>query len=286
MSYTPTTWNTGDVITAEKLNNLEGGVEKATPFVVKISYDDNSDSYSIDSTYDEIAQKLFGNNHDEFNPDAVVLEYNECIYKYDYSYSFALDGNLRFKSTFFDYADDDCIYVIYYDIKKISGEDVVEYGETNNRYVSPVSIDNVPQEEGNYKPYLYVDQYGGNIVWESASDSSDVSGDIITLYVHYNTTNGFTLNPQYSLDDLAATDKRILITSFNGDASNASNIRIFTTVEAYCNSITDWNLMFEGYCIADYNGNDYFGMLSCIVGRTAQNNICGFYPISQMINTN
>ena len=26
MSYTPTTWNTGDTITAEKLNNLEGGV--------------------------------------------------------------------------------------------------------------------------------------------------------------------------------------------------------------------------------------------------------------------
>ena len=27
MSYTPTTWNTGDVITAEKLNKLEQGVQ-------------------------------------------------------------------------------------------------------------------------------------------------------------------------------------------------------------------------------------------------------------------
>lgn len=27
MSYTPTTWNTGDVITAEKLNKLEQGVK-------------------------------------------------------------------------------------------------------------------------------------------------------------------------------------------------------------------------------------------------------------------
>lgn len=29
MSYTPTTWATGDTITAEKLNHLEGGVEAA-----------------------------------------------------------------------------------------------------------------------------------------------------------------------------------------------------------------------------------------------------------------
>ena len=29
MAYTKTTWNTGDVITAEKLNNLEQGVEDA-----------------------------------------------------------------------------------------------------------------------------------------------------------------------------------------------------------------------------------------------------------------
>ena len=29
MSYTPTTWATGDVITAEKLNKLEGGVANA-----------------------------------------------------------------------------------------------------------------------------------------------------------------------------------------------------------------------------------------------------------------
>ena len=29
MAYTPNTWNTGDVITAEKLNNLEHGVAAA-----------------------------------------------------------------------------------------------------------------------------------------------------------------------------------------------------------------------------------------------------------------
>lgn len=29
MSYTPTTWETGDIITAEKLNNMESGIAEA-----------------------------------------------------------------------------------------------------------------------------------------------------------------------------------------------------------------------------------------------------------------
>lgn len=34
MAYVKTTWQTGDVITAEKLNNMEGGIENATPLIV------------------------------------------------------------------------------------------------------------------------------------------------------------------------------------------------------------------------------------------------------------
>ena len=36
MSYTPTEWETGDVVTAEKLNKLEGGVEKASKHVIPL----------------------------------------------------------------------------------------------------------------------------------------------------------------------------------------------------------------------------------------------------------
>lgn len=32
MSYTKTTWNTGDTITAEKMNKIEDGVESAFGF--------------------------------------------------------------------------------------------------------------------------------------------------------------------------------------------------------------------------------------------------------------
>ena len=40
MSYTPTEWQTGDVITAEKLNNMESGIAGATEvLLVNVIYD-------------------------------------------------------------------------------------------------------------------------------------------------------------------------------------------------------------------------------------------------------
>lgn len=38
MSYTPTNWQTGDVITAEKLNKLEGGVVDTELYYIKIRF--------------------------------------------------------------------------------------------------------------------------------------------------------------------------------------------------------------------------------------------------------
>lgn len=51
MSYNKTTWSTGDTITAEKLNNIEGGIEEAN------SGDNNNilliHAYGIYDDYDE-----------------------------------------------------------------------------------------------------------------------------------------------------------------------------------------------------------------------------------------
>lgn len=41
MSYTPTEWATGDVITAEKLNNIEGGLSNLN-MVIPILYDEDN----------------------------------------------------------------------------------------------------------------------------------------------------------------------------------------------------------------------------------------------------
>ena len=55
MSYTKTTWSDGDVITAEKLNNIESGVENAGIFIV------NANEGVLNKTWQEIYNALNNN---------------------------------------------------------------------------------------------------------------------------------------------------------------------------------------------------------------------------------
>ena len=45
MSYTPTTWQTGDTITAEKLNKMEGGIEANTPLIINFHESEDMSMY-------------------------------------------------------------------------------------------------------------------------------------------------------------------------------------------------------------------------------------------------
>lgn len=51
MSYTKNTWNTGDTVTAEKLNNLENGVVNAGALKVVISYDETTSVETLSETF-------------------------------------------------------------------------------------------------------------------------------------------------------------------------------------------------------------------------------------------
>lgn len=53
MSYTPTEWAKGDVVTSAKLNKLEQGVADAV-FVFAFLYDDKTHTYSADKPYADI----------------------------------------------------------------------------------------------------------------------------------------------------------------------------------------------------------------------------------------
>ena len=70
MSYTPTVWTTGDIVTAEKLNKMEGGIEDANEgggssdspiFYVTISYDETTGEPESDKTFEEIATAFAAN---------------------------------------------------------------------------------------------------------------------------------------------------------------------------------------------------------------------------------
>lgn len=56
MSYIPTEWKTGDVVTAEKLNKLESGVAGSGggALVVNVSFDEATSTYTADKTAGEI----------------------------------------------------------------------------------------------------------------------------------------------------------------------------------------------------------------------------------------
>lgn len=51
--YVPTEWATGDVITADKLNHIEDGIEQAISFPV-VTFTSKNGSYVCDKTYQEL----------------------------------------------------------------------------------------------------------------------------------------------------------------------------------------------------------------------------------------
>ena len=62
MAYTKTTWQNGDLITAQKLNKLEQGVAAIShllfPVNVEAFYADYSMVYFADKTYDEVCELM------------------------------------------------------------------------------------------------------------------------------------------------------------------------------------------------------------------------------------
>lgn len=56
MSYTPTNWQTGDTITAEKLNNMESGIVSGQPYLV--TFTENDGVFFADKTYAAICNAV------------------------------------------------------------------------------------------------------------------------------------------------------------------------------------------------------------------------------------
>lgn len=54
MAYVPTVWETGDVITAEKLNKAEEGIQAANADVLLVSVTPDSDPETLDKKFSEI----------------------------------------------------------------------------------------------------------------------------------------------------------------------------------------------------------------------------------------
>ena len=64
MSYTPTEWNDGDIVTSAKLNHMEDGIANTGGLVVAIDWDETLQTSILDKTWQEI--------HDAFPFVAIV----------------------------------------------------------------------------------------------------------------------------------------------------------------------------------------------------------------------
>ena len=79
MSYTPTEWKTGDVVTAEKLNKLENGIISGTVYM-PINYDAETEQYSIEASYNDLmsmienGQSVFGIMDTDNAPEGTVMK--------------------------------------------------------------------------------------------------------------------------------------------------------------------------------------------------------------------
>ena len=71
MSYEKTTWQNGDVITAEKLNNLENGVENAGNSIQRVAHLKLYNKYSVTFSKDVMTSS---SQWDYFDADSEVSE--------------------------------------------------------------------------------------------------------------------------------------------------------------------------------------------------------------------
>lgn len=95
MSYNKNTWETGDTVTAAKLNNMENGITANDKFfITSVIYDEDGGVYEIQNTWQELYDAMeagkiiycikhnIEDNNDEYSLDIIICVgfYNEENY--------------------------------------------------------------------------------------------------------------------------------------------------------------------------------------------------------------
>lgn len=116
MAYVPTVWETGDIITAEKLNKAEGGIAAATTIVCQVEFSADHSSATIDTAYSVIkADFLAGKNIIFQAIDTDNGEYNNMLL------CAILDGVEDYPNTVSLYGRGSSNFPVLYDFKEDDG---------------------------------------------------------------------------------------------------------------------------------------------------------------------
>ena len=123
MAYIPTEWETGDVITAEKLNKAENGIAAATTIICTVEFNEEHSSATIDTAYSKIkADFLAGKNIIFQTIDADNGEYNNMLL------CSILDAVDEYPNTVSLYGRGTSNFPVLYDFKEDDG--VLTYSHT------------------------------------------------------------------------------------------------------------------------------------------------------------
>lgn len=83
MSYTPTQWENGDIVTAEKLNHMESGIQNSGALVLHINYVViGQETVTVDKTAGEIFEAAYSGREicayrTQINPEDETQKYVE-----------------------------------------------------------------------------------------------------------------------------------------------------------------------------------------------------------------
>lgn len=92
MSYTPTTWSTGDTITVEKMNQIEQGIKNGTTEYETITYTQNG----VNSCYNDVINAYENGRYkmlENDEPNYYCLMAVESFGNFNNSYFIRIDGD-------------------------------------------------------------------------------------------------------------------------------------------------------------------------------------------------
>lgn len=117
MAYTPTEWKNGDTITAEKLNNMEEGINTLNVggclYIEILSIDSENNTATLSKTFEEI-NNAFHNNLNIILSDSSEGYVYQLIYMfpdYIYGWNYSVPGSLSF--TTLNVESDGSVYYEY-----------------------------------------------------------------------------------------------------------------------------------------------------------------------------
>lgn len=92
MSYTPTEWATGDVITAEKLNNMESGIVGAGSTLMVTATGNPDTGITLNKTFGEIKEAIMAGSLFYVQMLQTQAEMTVCVQQPAESFSFNEGG--------------------------------------------------------------------------------------------------------------------------------------------------------------------------------------------------